>query len=66
MLEAIVNLPEEEREAFDLVRIQGMSLVEAGKILGVSGTTVNRRLDRSLRILTERLGDLRPIVPDPT
>jgi DNA-directed RNA polymerase specialized sigma24 family protein len=42
-----------------------MSLVEAGKILGVSGTTVNRRLDRGLRILTERLGDLRPIVPDP-
>ena len=65
MLEAIDNLPAEEREAFDLVRIQGMSLVEAGKILGVSGTTVNRRLDRSLRILTERLGDLRPNIPDP-
>jgi RNA polymerase sigma factor (sigma-70 family) len=60
MLDAIDNLPEEVREAFDLVRIQGMSLAEAGKILGVSDTTVQRRLDRSLRILTERLGDLRP------
>jgi RNA polymerase sigma-70 factor (ECF subfamily) len=60
MLEAIDTLPEEVREAFDLVRIQGMSSTEAAEILGVSGTTVNRRLERSLRILTERLGDLRP------
>jgi RNA polymerase sigma factor (sigma-70 family) len=60
MLAAIDNLPEDEREAFDLVRIQGMSLADAAQILGVSGTTVQRRLGRGLRILTERLGDLRP------
>jgi RNA polymerase sigma factor (sigma-70 family) len=60
MLEAIDNLPDDEREAFDLVRIQGMSFAGAAKILGVSGTTVQRRLDRSLRVLTEHLDDLRP------
>ena len=29
ILEAIESLPEDEREAFDLVRIQGMSQAEA-------------------------------------
>ncbi|QVL31689.1 sigma-70 family RNA polymerase sigma factor [Telmatocola sphagniphila] len=60
MLKAIENLPEDEREAFDLVKIQGMSQVEAAEILGVSAMTVNRRLNRSLHLLTEALGDLRP------
>jgi RNA polymerase sigma factor (sigma-70 family) len=60
MLEAIGNLPEAEREAFDLVRIQGMTQAEAAEVLGVSVMTVNRRLNRSLHLLTETLGDLRP------
>jgi RNA polymerase sigma-70 factor (ECF subfamily) len=60
MLEAIDNLPEEEREAFDLVRVQGMMQTEAAQLLGVSAVTVKRRLNRGLRILTEKLGDLRP------
>lgn len=60
MLEAIGSLPEEEREAFDLVRIQGMSQNEAGRVLGVSAMTVKRRLDRGLRLLAEQLSDLRP------
>ena len=66
MIEAIGNLPEDEREAFDLVRIQGLSQAEAAKVLGVSDMTVKRRLDRSLKLLTEALGDLRPdaSVPD--
>lgn len=58
MLEAIDNLPEDEREAFDLVRIQGITHVEAAKLLGVSVKTIQRRLDRGLRILTEQLDDL--------
>src|SRR5947209_2948372 len=41
MFEAIDNLPDDEREAFDLVRIQGMSFSEAAEILGVSDMTVN-------------------------
>jgi RNA polymerase sigma factor (sigma-70 family) len=60
MLEAIDSLPEGEREAFDLVRIQGMTQAEAAKVLGVSAMTVNRRLNRGLHWLTEMLSDLGP------
>jgi RNA polymerase sigma-70 factor (ECF subfamily) len=60
MLEAIDNLPEDEREAFDLVRIQGMTQAEAAEVLGVSTMTVNRRLHRSLLLLAGILSDLRP------
>ena len=60
MLQAIDELPEDEREAFDLVRIQGMTQAEAAQLLGVSAVTVKRRLNRGLRLLTEQLADLRP------
>jgi RNA polymerase sigma factor (sigma-70 family) len=60
ILEAIEALPEEEREVFDLLRIQGMTQPETAKILGVSVKTVQRRLNRSLVLLTEALGDLQP------
>ena len=60
MLQAIGALPEEEREAFDLVRVQGMSQAEAAQVLGVSALTVKRRLNRGLRLLAEHLADLRP------
>jgi RNA polymerase sigma-70 factor (ECF subfamily) len=60
MLEAIGDLPEDERDAFDLVRVQGMTQTEAAQVLGVAAVTVKRRLNRGLRLLTERLGDLRP------
>jgi RNA polymerase sigma-70 factor (ECF subfamily) len=58
MLDAIDKLPDAEREAFDLVRIQGMTHTEVAKILGVSTITVKRRLNRGLRMLTEKLADL--------
>jgi len=61
MLEAIENLPADEREAFDLVRIQGMTQAEAAQVLGVAAVTVKRRLNRGLQLLTEQLADLRPI-----
>ena len=60
MLAAIANLPEAEEEAFDLVRIQGLTQAEAGQVLGVSAATVNRRLNRGLELLAEALSDLRP------
>src|SRR4051812_36046141 len=60
LLEGIDALPEDEREAFDLVRIQGLTHGEAAEVLGVAVKTVQRRLDRGLRLLTERLGDLGP------
>jgi RNA polymerase sigma-70 factor (ECF subfamily) len=65
MLETIENLPEEEREAFDLVRVQGMTQAEAARVLGVSAITVKRRLNRGLRLLTEQLADLRPTEKPP-
>ncbi len=60
MLEAIDNLPEDEREVFDLVRIQGLTHGEAATVLGVSAKTVQRRLHGSLLLLEEQLDDLRP------
>jgi len=60
MLAAIANLPEAEGEAFDLVRIQGLTQAEAAQVLGVSAATVNRRLNRGLELLAEVLSDLRP------
>jgi RNA polymerase sigma-70 factor (ECF subfamily) len=65
MLQAIGELPEDEREAFDLVRVQGMTHTEAAQVLGVSAVTVKRRLNRGLRLLTEQLADLRPCEEPP-
>jgi RNA polymerase sigma-70 factor (ECF subfamily) len=61
MLEEIDNLPEDEREVFGLVRIQGMTQTEAARVLGVAPVTVKRRLNRGLLILTQKLADLRPM-----
>jgi RNA polymerase sigma factor (sigma-70 family) len=61
MLEAIEGLPEEEREVFSLVRIQGLAQTEAADVLGVSPKTVQRRLTRCLLLLAEKLGDLGPV-----
>lgn len=60
LIDRIEALPVEEREAFDLVRIQGMTQAEAAEIMGVSTKTVRRRLASGLRLLTESLGDLDP------
>ena len=61
MLEAIERLPEDEREVFDLVRIQGFSHGEAAELIGMSPKTVQRRLNRSLVLLRKVLEDLRPL-----
>ncbi|CAN5180410.1 hypothetical protein BH10PLA2_BH10PLA2_18520 [soil metagenome] len=58
ILEAIDSLPPDEREAFSLVRIQGMSQNEVADLLGVSPKTVSRRLSRGLLFLEESLSDL--------
>jgi RNA polymerase sigma-70 factor (ECF subfamily) len=60
MLRAIEGLPEPEREAFELVRIQGLTQAEAAAVVGVSERTVQRRLNRARLLLAEELDDLRP------
>ena len=59
MLDAIEQLPDDEREVFSLVRIQGMSQPEAAKLVGVAAKTIQRRLNRGLLLLSEKLSDLR-------
>jgi len=46
MLPAIDERPEDEREVFDRLHIQGMKQAEAAQALGVSAVTVKRRLSR--------------------
>ena len=60
ILDAIDRLPEEERETFELVRVQGLTHLEAGQVLDVSAKTVQRRVHRALVLLEEDLEDLRP------
>jgi RNA polymerase sigma-70 factor (ECF subfamily) len=60
MLDAIDKLPEDEREVFNLVRIQGLTYPEAAEVVGTSLKTVQRRLNRARLLLAEQLADLRP------
>jgi RNA polymerase sigma-70 factor (ECF subfamily) len=60
ILQAIDDLPEEEREAFNLVRIQGLNQSEAAEVIGVSSKTVQRRLTRGLLHLKDQLSNMVP------
>jgi RNA polymerase sigma factor (sigma-70 family) len=59
ILSEIDGLPDDEREVFELVRIQGLTHGEVADMVGVSTKTVQRRLSRSLVLLAKTLGDLR-------
>jgi RNA polymerase sigma-70 factor (ECF subfamily) len=65
IMEAIESLPEEERETFSLVRVQGMTHSDAAAVLGVSVKTVQRRLNRTLPLLVQKLRDLQPYAAPP-
>ena len=56
-----VRLSAEEREVFDLVRIQGLTHAESAALLGIATKTVQRRLNRALLTLAERLQDIAPL-----
>jgi RNA polymerase sigma-70 factor (ECF subfamily) len=60
ILKAIDELPEDEREVFGLIHVQGLPHCEAAEVLGVSVRTVQRRLNRSLLLLANELDDLNP------
>jgi RNA polymerase sigma factor (sigma-70 family) len=66
MLRAIEGLPEDEREVFELIRIQGLTYTDAAGVVGVSVKTVQRRLNRARLLLAEELADLRPVGPAST
>jgi RNA polymerase sigma-70 factor (ECF subfamily) len=66
MLGAIETLPEDEREVFTLIRIQGMTQSEVADVVGVSLKTVQRRLSRGLIRLADKLVDLQPTTERPT
>jgi RNA polymerase sigma factor (sigma-70 family) len=63
MLMAIESVPPEDREVFELVRIQGLSNTEAAAVVGVSVKTVQRRLNRARLLLAQQLADLHPDTP---
>jgi RNA polymerase sigma-70 factor (ECF subfamily) len=60
VLEAIDRLPEDEREVFSLVRVQGLSHAEAAEVVGVSTKTIQRRLNHALVLLWKELEHIRP------
>jgi RNA polymerase sigma-70 factor (ECF subfamily) len=60
MLEVIEGLPDDEREVFELVGIQGLTHAEVAAVVGVAEKTVQRRLGRARLLLAERLADLQP------
>ena len=62
ILGEIEEMPADLREAFDLVRVQGLTQAEAATVLGVSLKTVQRRLARGVSLLAERLQDMVPPV----
>jgi RNA polymerase sigma-70 factor (ECF subfamily) len=63
VLEAVDGLPRDEREAFDLVHVQGLTQAEAAELLGVAARTVIRRLGRGIQLLAEHLDELNPEGP---
>lgn len=58
ILAAIEALPVDEREVFELVRMQGLTHPEAAALLQVAEKTIQRRLRRGLLLLTESLHEL--------
>ena len=63
ILAALDSLGEDEREAFGLVRMQGLTHDEASEVLGVSTKTIQRRLNRGRMQLVLLLKDLEPDGP---
>lgn len=59
--EALENLPESYREAFEMSRVEGYTHKEIAEKLQVSPQTVNYRLSQALKILRDKLKDYLPV-----
>jgi RNA polymerase sigma-70 factor (ECF subfamily) len=57
------KLPHAQREAFELIKEDGLSLAEAAAVLGTTVTAVKLRAHRAYQALRVALGDLAPQAP---
>jgi RNA polymerase sigma-70 factor (ECF subfamily) len=57
IMEELERVPEQHREAFTLVQIEGLSMAEAAQVLGCTVPAVKLRAYRTYEALRERLGD---------
>jgi RNA polymerase sigma-70 factor (ECF subfamily) len=57
IMEELEHLPEQHREAFTLVQIDGLSMAEAAQVLGCTVAAVKLRAHRTYEALRDRLGD---------
>lgn len=60
------ELPERQREVFDLAELQGLTGPEIGERLGIAASTVRVNLLRARRALRERLLELDPLAEEET
>ena len=54
-------MPPAQREAFLLIRVDGLSVVEAAEVLGTTVSAVKLRAHRAYKALADSLGDLNPL-----
>ncbi|HEX8795211.1 MAG TPA: RNA polymerase sigma factor [Polyangiaceae bacterium] len=57
MMQELEHLPEQHREAFMLVQLEGLSMAEAAQVLGCTIAAVKVRAYRAYETLRDRLGD---------
>jgi RNA polymerase sigma-70 factor (ECF subfamily) len=57
IMEELERVPEQHREAFTLVQIDGLSMAEAAQVLGCTVGAVKLRAHRTYEALRDRLGD---------
>ncbi len=55
LVEAVEDLPEKTRQAFQLHKLDGHSHVETAKRMGISVSTVEKHISSALKTLTRRL-----------
>jgi RNA polymerase sigma-70 factor (ECF subfamily) len=58
--EELAKLPEAQREAFELIKTEELSLAEAASVLGTTVTAVKLRAHRAYLALRAALGDHAP------
>jgi RNA polymerase sigma factor (sigma-70 family) len=65
ILEALEKLPEDEREVFSLIKIQGLTQEVAADVLEIAVKTVQRRLSRATAFLLEQLPEFQSAPEQP-